>query len=335
MEKGYFAAANTTGGFVSYYNDTFRGCDRIYVIKGGSGTGKSRFMRAVAEYVKRLPECQSVEYFYCSFDPNSLDGIIINEKTAIIDGTAPHVYEPTMPGAREDIVDLGRFWDRDRLMEKREDLNRLFSQKRSHFARAYKYLGAYGELDGVKQAIVLEYADFEKIRAEAAKLVSEIGTDGEGDRKIRLVSAVGRDGRVELDTYEKYAGRIIEIPDAHGSAHIFLTAVIDEAARFSLPISVSYDPLFVNRPNAVLVDSVAIVARGNADGDMYFKKGISVETNRIKRINALQGELLLEGTEEFRRAARVHFGIEEIYVGSMDFKRKEEFTAEFIAGLKI
>ena len=42
-EKKYFAAANTVDGFVSYYDEIFVKCSRVYIIKGGSGTGKSYF----------------------------------------------------------------------------------------------------------------------------------------------------------------------------------------------------------------------------------------------------------------------------------------------------
>ena len=50
-DGGFFAAANTGRGFVSYFDEIFF-CDDIkqrYVIKGGPGTGKSSIMRRVAK----------------------------------------------------------------------------------------------------------------------------------------------------------------------------------------------------------------------------------------------------------------------------------------------
>ena len=44
-----FAASNSCEGFKSYYGEIFAGpgIERLYVIKGGPGTGKSHFMRTV------------------------------------------------------------------------------------------------------------------------------------------------------------------------------------------------------------------------------------------------------------------------------------------------
>ena len=50
-KKEFFAAANSGNGFVSFYSQIF-GNDRIeqrYLIKGGPGTGKSTFMKKIAQ----------------------------------------------------------------------------------------------------------------------------------------------------------------------------------------------------------------------------------------------------------------------------------------------
>ena len=44
-EDAYFAASNSTAGFISYYEEVFRASriGHIWAVKGGPGTGKSRF----------------------------------------------------------------------------------------------------------------------------------------------------------------------------------------------------------------------------------------------------------------------------------------------------
>ena len=62
----------------------------IYILKGGPGCGKSSLMHRVAQRAEEAGE--SVEYIQCSGDPDSLDAILLpGRKTAIVDGTAPHV----------------------------------------------------------------------------------------------------------------------------------------------------------------------------------------------------------------------------------------------------
>ena len=48
-EKKYFASANTEKGFVSYFDEIYGVLDRVYIIKGGPGTGKSHFIRNIAD----------------------------------------------------------------------------------------------------------------------------------------------------------------------------------------------------------------------------------------------------------------------------------------------
>ena len=79
MKERYFIASNSSEGFCSYYEGAFdvRKFNKIYVIKGGSGTGKATFMKKVAELAEE--KGFGVRYIYCSSDAQSLDGIIIKE----------------------------------------------------------------------------------------------------------------------------------------------------------------------------------------------------------------------------------------------------------------
>ena len=69
-----FAASNSARGFKSYYDQVFdrKKLERVYIIKGGPGTGKSSFMKRVALWAQK--KGMDVEYYYCSSDTNSLDG---------------------------------------------------------------------------------------------------------------------------------------------------------------------------------------------------------------------------------------------------------------------
>ena len=54
--RAMFAASNGAGGFKSYYDQVFdrEELERLYIIKGGPGTGKSRFMHIVAKFSEEL-----------------------------------------------------------------------------------------------------------------------------------------------------------------------------------------------------------------------------------------------------------------------------------------
>ena len=138
----HFAAVNSGRGFISFYKDIFGAptVRRRYIIKGGPGTGKSSFMKRVASEAEARG--RDVEYYRCSSDPRSLDGMIIDGEIALMDGTAPHVYEPVIAGAADEIIDLGRFWDSDRLYSNYNDIASLTALKSASYSRAYKFLSS-------------------------------------------------------------------------------------------------------------------------------------------------------------------------------------------------
>src|SRR5690625_200492 len=94
-----FLGGNTPLGFFSYFDHLIRPGDgkRLFVIKGGPGSGKSYFMHRIGERLQA--EGLDVEYFHCSSDADSLDAIRIPSlDVAWVDGTAPHVIDPKYPG---------------------------------------------------------------------------------------------------------------------------------------------------------------------------------------------------------------------------------------------
>lgn len=75
---------------------------RVY-IKGRAGTGKSVFMKKVARACINLG--LDTELYHCSFDPESLDMVLIPELNfCVFDSTDPHELSPEKPG--DVIVDL-------------------------------------------------------------------------------------------------------------------------------------------------------------------------------------------------------------------------------------
>ena len=64
--KHYFLSANTNEGFCNYFDfATSRARDGyVYILKGGSGTGKSTLMKNVGKFFGGLGE--SIEFFHCS-----------------------------------------------------------------------------------------------------------------------------------------------------------------------------------------------------------------------------------------------------------------------------
>ncbi|NLM38347.1 MAG: ATPase [Firmicutes bacterium] len=140
--RHFFAGGNTGVGFHSFYDQVVGpGPDHIYILKGGPGTGKSTFMKQIGEAL--LAHGFDLEYLHCSSDHNSLDGLLIPAlKTAFLDGTAPHTIDPVSPGAVDEIIDLGVFWDSKALKANQSRIVETGKKKKACFERAYVYLNA-------------------------------------------------------------------------------------------------------------------------------------------------------------------------------------------------
>ncbi len=89
--KRVFPGGNTAKGFYSYYDNIIgKEANRLFIIKGGPGVGKSSFMKKIG--YEMIERGYDVEFHQCSSDNGSLDGIVVPDlKVAMIDGTAPQV----------------------------------------------------------------------------------------------------------------------------------------------------------------------------------------------------------------------------------------------------
>ena len=142
----FFLGANSEEGFFSLYDQLLGGrLDDLMILKGGPGCGKSTFMRRVGAAMERAGE--RIVYINCSGDPDSLDGaIFLDRNAAIVDGTSPHVLEPTYAVASERYVDLTRFYDVDAAKARRAEIVALSDEYRAHYRSAYRILRAMGDV---------------------------------------------------------------------------------------------------------------------------------------------------------------------------------------------
>lgn len=139
-----FPGGNTRYGFYSFYKYMVGPqVQRKYILKGGPGVGKSVFIKKMGEhfYAKGV----DVEWHWCSSDSHSLDGVVLGQQQiCFLDGTSPHTVDPIYPGAVDEIINLGDFWDRDQLIAHRTEILDLTRFISSCFQKAYMRLKETG-----------------------------------------------------------------------------------------------------------------------------------------------------------------------------------------------
>jgi len=137
ITRKIFLGANTPDGYVGFYDQIVDNYDikKMYILKGGNGTGKSTFIKnftsAIIKHHKEQNKSLTVDFIMCSADPSSYDGAILHEPgISIIDGTHPHIVDPKYPTIIEEIIDLSKFLNPQKLSITKDQLQRF--QKRRH-----------------------------------------------------------------------------------------------------------------------------------------------------------------------------------------------------------
>ena len=201
--KEYFVGMNTGHGFVGKYGEIAneKELNRLYIIKGASGTGKSTLMRSCAEECER--KGHSVTYYLCSSDPDSFDCVVFNGKVAIADGTSPHVLEMTYPGAASEIIDVTAFWNPTSLRQNRDEIIRITEEKKRAFADGYSLLSDVSSLAVERYNSSVRAILLDKLDKYTSRFVSSLGkAKGSGKRSEAVVRSVGMKGCSRLDTLE-------------------------------------------------------------------------------------------------------------------------------------
>jgi Cdc6-like AAA superfamily ATPase len=190
--RNYYAGGNTARGFHSLYASNLQGLDRLFILKGGPGTGKSSLMKAIGSHWSA--EGWDVEYLHCSSDNESIDGLIIPALNAgIVDGTAPHVIEPNIPGVVEEYINLGSAWDSNILRNHKEEITALTAKISTAFQTAYSTFAEALKIHDDWEKIYIGNMSFEKCDALTAELMetffSHIYLNKKGQVRHRFLGA--------------------------------------------------------------------------------------------------------------------------------------------------
>lgn len=328
-----FICANSGFGFVSYFEELFAPCERLYIIKGGPGTGKSSFMEKAA----RRAEAQGllVERICCSSDPYSLDGVLIPQRAlGITDGTAPHVCEPTLPGAREQLIDPGQFWDGARLHAQKQEILALNTQKRALYASALSLIEGAKNAALCRHGLLASHINEEKKERLLRKLSKKANAPA-GTAQTRLISSLGMKGALQLDTYTRQAKEIYTILPYYGTELLLLEALLKKLKEEQRTLIFCPDPVTL-LPEALFFEHSKVLIRcgtplgSGAEQKIHTKKLLSpaLEASCILRSLQKQEEGLLESALILLKNMQdCHFALEKIYQGAMDFDAFEQYQA--------
>ena len=344
MEVSFFLGANTAEGFFSLYGGFCRGeGDYLRIVKGGPGTGKSGFMRALGrEAARRGYDTQLVR---CSGDPGSLDGLYIPALgLGWVDGTAPHVSEPRIFGADSDYGNLGRFCRTPFSPADAARAAALSAAYKERYERAYALLAAGERLEAALSPPACGGKTAERAEAVLRALVDRVAPpcEREGALSRRFAGAVSCEGPVRDETSLEACSLIYVCEDGCGLASGALAAARDEALSRGQSVVELLSPLDSRSTVGVLITELrAAFVRAAPQHGSHTKVALDRLCGSLDEIKERRRQLRGARRERARcteAACRVlseakvlHDELEAVCRPYMDFPSLDAFTAKELA----
>lgn len=338
MMQKFFLGANSCTGFISYFDDSFKKDGyKAYLIKGGPGTGKSSLMKYLTA---RGIDCGEEPILCpCSSDPYSLDGVIFpKRKTVVLDATAPHIVEPKLPGAKEQIINLGEFWNSDILYQNREKIADATAKNKLLHKSCSGYLLGCGQLISSILSTTLPFTRADQVKAAAIKTAQKYihKSNTAGSETTRFLQGVTPLGIVSYtDTIKNFYINKIIISDPYGNvSNIFMQTVREYALNHGADIITVKNAFLPEKlTDHILIPelSLAFVTENrlfNIGGDerrIHARRFMDISLlhgvrQRLKFRKKIAGELLSAACETLALAKASHDVLEKYYIEAMDFK---------------
>lgn len=328
MNATYFPGANTGLGFVNRFDGIVPPWAKphyTYVLKGGPGVGKSTLMRKVA--ARAAAKGYTVEEFRCASDPDSFDAVRVAElRVVLLDGTAPHSIDPVIPGACDEVIDLGHFLRHEEFMREADRLRARFAANKTHYARAYACLAAARALTVQATDAAAAALDMPAVRKALAPLFAG-ETVGES-RRLFAASATPRGVVDYTDTLD-----LVGVRRYGGAAG---AAILREAARMAKGRAVTLlgDFVMPEVPRCILLPAAAVTLCGGdkpTEAATAFLKAPLPDF--VAYAKAESDNLVARAVGELSACLAVHDEIEAIYRPFVNYDRVNTESDALLARL--
>ncbi len=365
--RKFFPGGNTSQGFFSYYDNIIApDATRIFCIKGGPGVGKSTLMRSIGETM--LAKGYDVEYHCCSSDNGSLDGVCIPSiGVVLLDGTAPHIVDPKNPGAVDEVVNLGEFWNEDLMVKNKEAILATNRKVGKLFAMAYFSLKEAGLIINEWKSYITPAMNFGQVNKDTATISQELFgaltpnfSETPKSRHLFATAITPNGPQTHLDSILQDVTTLYTVKGEPGTGKATLLENIAKKAQlYGLYTEVYHRPLSPESIDGVVIPEIS-AAVVNISAPVNFNPQCLEGLKTLKEFNLttyLDKQLLTPFADEIKecqerfdatlnraasrisRAKAEHDILETYYVPAMDFAainaKKEEILARVLKYAKM
>ncbi|CEH32763.1 PRK06851 family protein [Romboutsia lituseburensis] len=341
-----FPGANTANGSFNFFDNIItKNINRIFCLKGGPGVGKSSLMKKIAN--EFLEKGYDIELHYCPSDPSSLDAVLIKELgVVLLDGTAPHIVDPKDPGAIDEIVNLGDYWNLENLEKNKVEIVECGKDISSSFRRAYKYLKSAEPIYYDIEEKYKDCMDFGQVNLLTEHFIYDLfknaSSTGIYQKERHLFgTAITPVGHVDYaDSILSGVSKIYHLSGNIGTGKTtFLKRVCDKAIKKGMEVEVYHYPLIKDKLETIIIKDLDIgittsklfEGRNTIDLDKYLDQyKLAKYEEEINFDKKVFNELINYGISNLKKAKAKHDVIEAHYAPNMRFDEIETLRKEIV-----
>jgi len=342
----YFAHGNTAHGAHFLYTSAFDGLNKLFVLTGPQGTGKSTVIRSLADSL--LDKGLHVQCFHSPLRPDELDGIILTElKVGVVDGRVCKGIPDSGTGEIVSI-DFREAFDNDLILPEhnitiedlRGKLERAYSEAHDTFATALRIHDEW-------EKFYIDNMDFSKADQLAQDLIQELYAGHENDtptvsRHLFFGAATPRGAYDFIQSLTAQLERRIFIKGRAGSGKSTLLKKLASAAETkgieAQVFHCGFDPnsldmlIFPQLGTAIFDSTAPHEYFPDRDGDEIldmYTRAIAPGTDEayaaeIAGIKARYSAKMKEATSHLAEAEAIDSQIKAYYVAATDFSIVEK-----------
>ena len=344
-----FPGAMGPDGFISCFDHLIDDSilRRKLILKGGPGVGKSTFMRRVHAALCANGEPSTL--YFCSGDPDSLDGVAVpHAGLLILDGTAPHIVDPEIPGARDSIINLGECLNEPAMRPRLPHIRACMGDHAACSRRARACLAAAAALSKANAATLLAATDQARLWAMTQALVQAVlsrDAPKEGAPAVRpvITDALTPKGEISL-IGENAPPRVIRLLfhwGMDGTPVLRRLSAAVQAAGYSVEEHLC--PLVPGRLLHLTIPALAtLVTTGEQlSAEQSFDFAACLPQGALLRHECAleQGRAgiqlhLHRASAALAQAKQLHDELESFYVPNMDFEKWQTMLDKTLESLK-
>lgn len=355
-----YPGGNTCQGFYSFYDYMVSPrVERKIVLKGGPGVGKSTFMKKLGEdFVNAEID---VEFHWCSSDNESLDGVVIGQQQfCILDGTAPHLVDPRFPGAVDEIINLGEFWNRAAIVKHRSEVINLSNNIARCFQRAYWRLQEAGSAYQEWQSYYEEASNIAAVNRNILALTKDFIPTAASPGSIRHLFAGAITPQGLVTRFESIIDVDYTLFAVKGNPGSGLKALFNHCLNllelYSYPAEIYHSPFNPNEIDIIVLPDSKLALLDIASPFNYMEHLPAAKFKRLLDFDQFSSPAFLdlnsrmlnhtknrfnarieEAVSFINMAKQYHDELESYYIPAMDFESinltRQEIFEELMQGL--